>query len=500
MRSAPAPPRLDAKLRTDPGVRHPAGGGHLGLHPKAADLRVRHVRDEIDPPLDGPSVQQPHADRLAHGDQAEVLGIPVAESVSVLQTSLGPSCVNDFTLFRKVYRVIIHTGARDRDAVEDIARRYGRSAAGDMIPLCTLLADGSGFQAVEDRFARLGNALRIDRGLHFPRRPAPLRLCPRLMARDVSQPHDKLFRAVFSDPVEAAGFLRAYLPESLGRGLRWSTLRLQPGRYVDEELRGSESDLLFAVEHEASPRPVSLYLLFEHQSSPDRWLRLRLLKYCCRIWERDRCERPQERELRPVVPLVFYQGARQWRHAAEFSELFPASARQWRWLPRFEHLLLDQSRMTPEEVRGELRGRVAQLAMMAAAGSHGHEALERMAELLARLPGQGVDALSLFVVYVLDAHEEDEEAVRVFRQALRRHVHGAGGDLMSYAEKLREEGRQKGRQEGQLGTIESLLRVGVEWPAIEAATGLDREAFRALRRRVEEAEPGTAGEHVPIRR
>ena len=122
------------------------------------------------------------------------------------------------------------------------------------------------------------------------------------MARDVSQPHDKLFRAVFSDPVEAAGFLRAYLPESLGRGLRWSTLRLQPGRYVDEELRGSESDLLFAVEHEASPRPVSLYLLFEHQSSPDRWLRLRLLKYCCRIWERDRCERPQERELRPVVP------------------------------------------------------------------------------------------------------------------------------------------------------------------------------------------------------
>ena len=178
-----------------------------------------------------------------------------------------------------------------------------------------------------------------------------------------------------------------------------------------------------------------------------------------------------------------------------------SAARRWRWLPRFEHLLLDQSRMAPQEVRGELRGRVAQLALMAAAGSHGHEALERMAELLAKLPGEpGVDALSLFVVYVLDAHEEDEEAVRVFRQALRRHVRGAGGDLMSYAEKLREEGRQEGRQEGQLGTIESLLRVGVEWPAIEAATGLDQEAFRALRRRVEEAQPGTAGEHVPIRR
>jgi len=195
------------------------------------------------------------------------------------------------------------------------------------------------------------------------------------MARDLSQPHDKLFRAVFSDPAEAAGFLRAYLPESLGRGLAWSTLRLQEGSFVDEALRGSESDLLYAVERRASGGSVALYVLFEHQSSPDRWMRFRLLKYCCRIWERDRRTHPELQELRAIVPVVFYQGARQWGHSVEFSELFGAGTREWRWVPRFEHVLVDQSELEPEGVRGELQGQVAQLMMMAASRHHVREAV-----------------------------------------------------------------------------------------------------------------------------
>ena len=74
-------------------------------------------------------------------------------------------------------------------------------------------------------------------------------------------------------------------------------------------------------------KPVSMYLLFEHQSSPDPWMRLRLLRYGCRIWEADRRDDPDRRELRPIVPVVFYQGARDWNHSTAFSDLFPEAAR-----------------------------------------------------------------------------------------------------------------------------------------------------------------------------
>ena len=59
------------------------------------------------------------------------------------------------------------------------------------------------------------------------------------------------------------------------------------------------------------------------------------------------------------------------------------------------------------------------------------------------------------------------------------------------ADSHRQEGRSEGLLEGQVGTIESLLRAGVQWSVIEAATGIDQDALRALRQRLEESEKRT---------
>ena len=125
---------------------------------------------------------------------------------------------------------------------------------------------------------------------------------------DIHQPHDRLFRAVFADPKEAAGLLQANLPPDIRDSFDWTTLALRSGTFIDEELRESQSDLLFQVDQTASGQPVSMYVLLEHQSSPDHWIRLRLLRYLCRIWEAELRDDPERRELRPIVPVVFYQG------------------------------------------------------------------------------------------------------------------------------------------------------------------------------------------------
>ena len=110
------------------------------------------------------------------------------------------------------------------------------------------------------------------------------------MAGEIAKPHDHLFRSVFGEEreAEAAGLLQAYLPEAISRELRWSSLKWQPASFIDDRLRDSESDLLYAIERTAGGAPAWLYVLLEHQSTPDPWLRLRLLKYSIRIWERDR--------------------------------------------------------------------------------------------------------------------------------------------------------------------------------------------------------------------
>ena len=313
------------------------------------------------------------------------------------------------------------------------------------------------------------------------------------MAHGVQRPHDKLFRTVFADHGEAAALLRAHLPESLARDLRWSTLTLQDRSFVDPDLRDTESDLLFSIRRKAGAPPAWLYVLVEHQSRPDRWIRFRLLKYCCRIWDRSRRQFPRERRLRPIVPLVFYQGPGRWRHDTEFAELFADSVRDWPWVPRFAHLLIDQSRENPRAVRGRLHGRIAQLMMMARY-RHRRQALRRAAQLLAELlPHADQDAVRTLVVYLWAT--QDRDTARRFGEQLRATVSGSGGDRVTYAEELIQDmgrrSREEGLLEGQVGTIESLLQAGVQWSVIEEATGIDRDALGALKQRLQESEKRT---------
>ena len=95
---------------------------------------------------------------------------------------------------------------------------------------------------------------------------------------DIHQPHYRLFRSVFSDAGEAAGLLQTALPATLRNRFDWTTLSLVDGTFTDEDLQGSQSDLLYEVEHTESGQAVSVYMLFEHQSSPDPWMPFRLLR------------------------------------------------------------------------------------------------------------------------------------------------------------------------------------------------------------------------------
>ncbi len=71
--------------------------------------------------------------------KAETLGIPIADIFTTLQANLGSLYVNDFNIFGRNYKVIVQAEADFRDRIEDVRRLYVRSAAGEMVPLSTLV-------------------------------------------------------------------------------------------------------------------------------------------------------------------------------------------------------------------------------------------------------------------------------------------------------------------------------------------------------------------------
>ena len=122
--------------------------------------------------------------------------------------------------------------------------------------------------------------------------------------------------------------------------------------------------------------------------------------------------------------------------------------------------------------------------------SQGRAPLLMAAQYMGELARSGrIELFGAIVRYVITT--QDRKTVREFGEALRRQVPGTGGDMKTYAEELLQEGlrkgRQEGRQEGQLGTIENFLRAGIEWSVIKEATGIDQEAYQALRRRLGES-------------
>ena len=184
---------------------------------------------------------------------------------------------------------------------------------------------------------------------------------------------------------------------------------------------------------------------------------------------------------------MFYQGARGWTYSTEFADLFPEAARAWPWVPRFAHVLLDQTVLGPEAVVGGVRGRIARLLLMAAFGQKTPDALRLAAALASSLEGRVARAdLDLFLSYL--TRTQGREGIDTFKETMQDHGIDVGGQLMTYAQELLAEGEAKGRAEGrseaQVEVVEGLLRVGVTWEVIEAATGLTEADFQALKTRL----------------
>lgn len=89
----------------------------------------------------------------------------------------------------------------------------------------------------------------------------------------------------------------------IARRIDWSTLTALPTRFVDPKLAELRSDVLFSVKL-ADGRDVLLYILFEHQSTSDEWMSLRLLGYMVQIWQHHHSEHPKLKRLPPVLPAV----------------------------------------------------------------------------------------------------------------------------------------------------------------------------------------------------
>jgi predicted transposase/invertase (TIGR01784 family) len=228
-----------------------------------------------------------------------------------------------------------------------------------------------------------------------------------------SQPHNSLFHKAFSDLENAAGQLRAVLPQEIAARIDWRTLRLEDGHDFDEQLTESHSDLVYTARLEG--HQVVLYVLFEHQSTSDPWMAFRLLRYTVRIWERWRAAHEQAKTLPPIIPVVLSHAEGGWKAARSMHELFGMSELHAEmlgpYLPQFRYVLDDLSRRSDEELMARALGALDLLALLLLRhGRDKRDFLQRLVEWAALFRSvwqaeDGREALGTLVRYAALAND-----------------------------------------------------------------------------------------------
>ncbi len=93
----------------------------------------------------GYTVNVPQLEADVDREKAKIQGVPLANLFETLQINLGSLYVNDFNRFGRTYQVVAQAETQFRDDVGDITRLKTRNAAGDMVPVGSLVKVKEGF-------------------------------------------------------------------------------------------------------------------------------------------------------------------------------------------------------------------------------------------------------------------------------------------------------------------------------------------------------------------
>ncbi len=277
-------------------------------------------------------------------------------------------------------------------------------------------------------------------------------------------PHDTFFKRIFSQREHARSFFEHHLSAPIAAAIDWNTLSLAPGSFVDQALRERHSDLLFSASLRG--HTIFFYILFEHQSTVDPFMPLRLLISMTRIWERYHIDQPNEKRIPFIYPLVLHHSETGWTATTSFEDMFELDEEIFALLaehvPRFRFALEDISHVSDDELMRSSMTALVRLGLWCLKNSRSEDLLVQIRRWLGVLrevvnAPNGMAALAAILHYMSETNE------RLGVDDLRGVVAQLGSkkfeeQIMTLADRLRQEGREKGIDEGRVTTLRANLR------------------------------------------
>ncbi|QBY46625.1 Rpn family recombination-promoting nuclease/putative transposase (plasmid) [Arsenophonus nasoniae] len=117
-------------------------------------------------------------------------------------------------------------------------------------------------------------------------------------------PHDAVFKQFLSEKETAKDFFDVWLPDEIKALCDLESLKVESGSFIDSEMKNYQSDILYSVS--ISKGSGYIYILIEHQSTPDKLIAWRLMRYSLAAMQKHL--EAGHKQLPLVFPMLFYCG------------------------------------------------------------------------------------------------------------------------------------------------------------------------------------------------
>ena len=305
--------------------------------------------------------------------------------------------------------------------------------------------------------------------------------------------HDIVFKTFLTDVQVARDFLSAHLPAHLLKLCDLSTLSIEYGSLLDPDHKVHHTDILYSVSvaSEHGEQRGYIYQLIEHQSTPDRIMAFRLMRYCISIMYQHLMK--GNKHLPLVIPMLFYHGETSpYPHSTDWFELFD-QVEAARSLYSEPFTLVDVTVMPDEEIMAHKRVALLELTQKHIRQRDIMNLIKNIVPLL-QLRICTDDQLKTLLNYILENGDTVEPSCLLETLALGLPNYKEA--VMSVAHKLEEIGKQRGLEEGlqkglqkgreeglglgRMKVIRELLASGVDLEDLKKKLKITEEETRLL--------------------
>lgn len=297
--------------------------------------------------------------------------------------------------------------------------------------------------------------------------------------------HDALFRDFFNEKEVAYSFIKEYIPGKITREINLDSLKIAKDSFIDKEMDRYFTDILYEVEYR--DKPLFIYFLFEHKSAEEWFICFQLLKYMVKIWENFLKQKKDAQYLPAIIPMVIYHGKKKWAIRNDFISLFEDTTDLEEYIPDFKYDLYDISHLSDEELKGTVLLKILFMTLKYVFSPNLSDKLEDIFKLFGEFSNKtkAIEYLEILLRYLVSAGDFKMDKLQ---ETITRVIEEGGEIMTTLADRLRQEGIQKGKENNEWTVVKNSLSMGLPIDTIAKITALPIEKIKQMKAKINQGQ------------